>query len=155
MTASPDLPTFSANAGDKASERVYIQKAYDLRESATEPVRLYITAHYHSAITEDLYESLRTYQLWTNLYPRSFGAWTGLAEIERQLDHVHTRGLRERGDLVDGTVGDDDDIEIRTDLDELGQGRRQCPFLIVRRNHDECTASRRDSSHRLRVPSRP
>ena len=62
-------------------------------------------------------------------------------EVERQVDHVHAGGARERGGLVDRAVGDDDDVEIGPDLAQLRERRRQRGFLVVRGNHDERSSS--------------
>jgi tetratricopeptide (TPR) repeat protein len=72
---------------DPAAEREALLKAYSLRDSAGEPVRLAITALYHSGATHDLYEAERNYRSWTELYPRSALAWNGLAVVERDLGH--------------------------------------------------------------------
>jgi len=80
-----DLANFHANLGDQANERANILKAYDLRDTAAAPTRLYIVAHYHAAITGDLFQSLRNYQEWIAVYPRSAQAWVGLLEMNRLL----------------------------------------------------------------------
>jgi len=72
---------------DFAGEREAILKAYSLRDSASEPVRLAIVALYHAAATQDLYEAERNYRNWTELYPRSAQAWNGLSVVERDLGH--------------------------------------------------------------------
>jgi DNA-binding winged helix-turn-helix (wHTH) protein/tetratricopeptide (TPR) repeat protein len=63
----------------------YVQKAYELREASTEPTRFFILARYHSLITQDLYEALRNYQAWVNLYPRSPQPWSGLQNVNFEL----------------------------------------------------------------------
>ena len=63
----------------------YLQKAYDLRDFATEPARLFIVARYHTLITQDLFESLRNYQAWADLYPRSPQPWSGLQNVNSEL----------------------------------------------------------------------
>jgi DNA-binding winged helix-turn-helix (wHTH) protein/tetratricopeptide (TPR) repeat protein len=82
-----NLATFYANAGDVADDRLYLQKAYELKDTASEPVRRYIVARYHSAVTGDLYESERNFRAWINLYPRSVAPWVGLGEVQRELGH--------------------------------------------------------------------
>jgi len=82
-----NLATFYANAGDVADDRLYLQKAYELKDSASEPVRRYIVARYHSAVTGDLYESERNFRAWIDLYPRSVAPWVGLGEVQRELGH--------------------------------------------------------------------
>ena len=82
-----DLASYFRSTLDPAAEREAILKAYSLRESASEPVRLAIIALYHSAATQDLYEAERNYRDWTELYPRSGQAWNGLSIAERELGH--------------------------------------------------------------------
>jgi len=70
-----NLATFSSDSLDPAAARAYLQKAYNLREFATEPTRLVIVATYQRDITGDLYASLRTDKMWIQIYPRSLLAW--------------------------------------------------------------------------------
>jgi DNA-binding winged helix-turn-helix (wHTH) protein/predicted Zn-dependent protease len=81
-----NLSIFSANALDPASTREYMRKAYELRAGTTEPTRLFIAAKYDTDIVEDFYQSLRDYQAWIDLYPRSPQPWSGMTEIYKQLD---------------------------------------------------------------------
>ena len=79
------LANLYANLGDRANERVYVLKAYELRDTAAAPTRLYIVARYHTTVTGDLFESLRNYQAWIAVYPRNLAAWAGLLEMNRLL----------------------------------------------------------------------
>jgi len=79
------LANLYANVGDQANERGYVLKAYDLRDTAAAPTRLYIVARYHTTITGDLFESLRNYQAWIAVYPRNLAAWVGALEMYRLL----------------------------------------------------------------------
>jgi DNA-binding winged helix-turn-helix (wHTH) protein/tetratricopeptide (TPR) repeat protein len=85
--AYANLAIFYGAIGDSADDRATIARAYELRDTATEPVRRSIVAHYHSAVTGDLYESERNLRAWANLYPRSVAPWVGLGDVERQLGH--------------------------------------------------------------------
>ncbi len=62
------LGTIYLNAGEQARGRQYYQKAFDLRERATDRERLDIVSHYYSAIGEIQY-SIDAYELWHSLYP--------------------------------------------------------------------------------------
>lgn len=84
-TAYMNLSVISGNMADVNGTRTYAQKAYDLREYATEPTRLFITAMYHQEITEDLDEGVRNYKAWIELYPKQGQAWSGLGEAYRQM----------------------------------------------------------------------
>jgi DNA-binding winged helix-turn-helix (wHTH) protein/tetratricopeptide (TPR) repeat protein len=79
------LANLYSNLGDHANERVYVLKAYELRDTAATPTRLYIVARYHTSVTGDLFESLRNYQAWVAVYPRNLAAWAGLLEMYRLL----------------------------------------------------------------------
>jgi eukaryotic-like serine/threonine-protein kinase len=83
-----DLGGFAANSLDPIASREWIVKAYEQRDYGTEPTRLFIIARYHSEVTRDLYESLRNYQAWISLYPRSPQPWSGLADVNRQLGNA-------------------------------------------------------------------
>jgi DNA-binding winged helix-turn-helix (wHTH) protein/tetratricopeptide (TPR) repeat protein len=85
--AYANLATYSGNSADRAAVRTYIQKAYDLRQYANEPVQLQITSMYATNVTQDLYQALANYQAWANLYPRNPTPWSGMIEIDRQLGH--------------------------------------------------------------------
>jgi DNA-binding winged helix-turn-helix (wHTH) protein/tetratricopeptide (TPR) repeat protein len=82
-----DLAAYDRSVLDLNAEREAILKAYSLRDSASEPIRLAIIALYHSSVTQDLYETERNYRNWTELYPRSAQAWNGLSVVERDLGH--------------------------------------------------------------------
>jgi DNA-binding winged helix-turn-helix (wHTH) protein/tetratricopeptide (TPR) repeat protein len=85
VEAQYDLAATSGSVLDTNAEREALLKAYNLRESASEPIRLGIIALYHSTITQDLYEAKRNYTNWIELYPRSPQAWNGLSVVERDL----------------------------------------------------------------------
>jgi DNA-binding winged helix-turn-helix (wHTH) protein/tetratricopeptide (TPR) repeat protein len=80
-----NLAAFYSNMEEPDQARLYLQKAYDARDFATEPTRLTITAFYQSTVTGDLYEALRTYHAWVAIYPRNAGAWNGLSLVLGQL----------------------------------------------------------------------
>ena len=94
IAADPDFPeayyalaAYARTLNDFAVERDAIVQAYRLRDSASESMRLAITALYHSGATQNLYEAERNYQSWTDLYPHSAAAWNGLSVVERELGH--------------------------------------------------------------------
>ncbi len=73
------------SAADDLHGREAIAKAYALRDRATKPVQFAIDAMYSSEFTGDMYELVRVYQSWTDLYPRSSQAWSGLANAQGDL----------------------------------------------------------------------
>lgn len=46
-----------------------LQKAFELKDRASEHERLYITAHYYSELQRDVDKTISTYQSWINTYP--------------------------------------------------------------------------------------
>ena len=47
-----------------------LQKAFELKDRASEKERLYITAHYYDEFQRDIPKSIETYQQWISTYPR-------------------------------------------------------------------------------------
>ncbi len=94
------LATSSSNAGDYAASREAAAKAYSLRDTAGKSQALAITALYNALVTQDLYESLRTYQEWASLYPNSSPAWNGLDYVQSNLGHFADAVVSDRRALA-------------------------------------------------------
>jgi DNA-binding winged helix-turn-helix (wHTH) protein/tetratricopeptide (TPR) repeat protein len=73
--------------GDYVNGRAAVTKAYEVRDTTSQPIRLSIIALYETFSTQDLFASERTYRNWTELYPRSVQAWNGLSNVQRDLGH--------------------------------------------------------------------
>ena len=82
-----DLAASYISTGDFVSARPALLKAYETRDTASQPVRLAIDALYDSYSTQDLFASERNYRNWTEIYPRSALAWNGLSIVQRDLGH--------------------------------------------------------------------
>ncbi len=82
-----DLAASYISTGDFVSARPALLKAYEARDTASQPVRLAIDALYDNYSTQDLFASERNYRSWTELYPRSALAWNGLSVVQRDLGH--------------------------------------------------------------------
>ncbi len=80
-----DLSTVSYNNMDREQGAIYLQKAYDTRAYATEPLQLFITGRYTSEVTGDLYEGIRNCLSWAELYRRAAQPWSMLAVNYRAL----------------------------------------------------------------------
>jgi serine/threonine protein kinase len=76
--------------GEPARASEYITKAFQLREHASEPEKLGITADYYSDVTGELNKSAQTYQEWIESYPREPGAYENLG-IEYTLQGQYER----------------------------------------------------------------
>jgi tetratricopeptide (TPR) repeat protein len=62
-----------------------LQKAFDLRDTVNERLKLQITATYSQYVTRDLTAALQNYRSWVSLYPKDASAWSDLADAELSL----------------------------------------------------------------------
>ena len=62
-----------------------LKKAYDLRERASEPERLYILAHYYGQVTGDIAKENEVYEQWNRTYPRDTTPLDNVAENYRAM----------------------------------------------------------------------
>jgi tetratricopeptide (TPR) repeat protein len=67
------------NLSESELAEKYARKAYELRDKVSERERLYITAHYYNIVTGQIDESMKTYELWKQTYPRDFVPHANLA----------------------------------------------------------------------------
>ena len=81
------LAAYYLTTYDFVNGRKAVAQAYEVRDTATEPVRLAINALYDKYSTQDLFAVERNYRSWTELYPRSVPAWNGLNVVQRDLGH--------------------------------------------------------------------
>jgi len=58
------------NRGSRKAADECLQKAYDLRERASERERLYIAGHYYGKVLGDLDKETDLYRQWLQIYPR-------------------------------------------------------------------------------------
>lgn len=72
------LGTIYSNAAERTQSTAYYQKAFDLRERTTDRERLYIAAHYYSALGQ-IERTVEAYELWRSLYPRDSSPYDNLA----------------------------------------------------------------------------
>jgi eukaryotic-like serine/threonine-protein kinase len=77
--AYAQLGSAYSNTGDTTSATPYFRQAFELRDRATEPERLYITGRYFDIVTGELEKGVETYRLWTRMYPGEWLAFNALA----------------------------------------------------------------------------
>ena len=80
-----NLAAAYGTAGDDLHVREFIAKAYSLKDTAMKPAQFAIATMYASEFTGDMYELVRSFQSWVDLYPTSSQAWSGLATAQRDL----------------------------------------------------------------------
>ena len=89
------LGTSEGNLGEMGLAEEYIQKAYELRDRASDRERVYITAHYYDTVTGEIDKAIETYRLWSQTYPRDtvpYGnaaiGYMAIGEYHRALDEA-------------------------------------------------------------------
>jgi tetratricopeptide (TPR) repeat protein len=87
------LGTCYYNAGQSELAEQNTQKAFELKDRASERERLYITSHYYEA-RGDIDKTLQAYELFKQTYPRNSIPRTNLAIIYNNLGDFR-RGLEE------------------------------------------------------------
>jgi tetratricopeptide (TPR) repeat protein len=58
------------NEGDSRSAVAYIQRAFDLRDRASEREKFYISSHYYDTSRRELEKGVEIYEQWKQTYPR-------------------------------------------------------------------------------------
>jgi tetratricopeptide (TPR) repeat protein len=79
------MGTAYSNLGQTALAAENTRKAYDLRDRVSEWEKLYIASHYQNFVTGDLEASRKTYELWTQTYPRDFIPYENLSVTYGEL----------------------------------------------------------------------
>jgi len=87
-TAYATLGVVYGNLSQNKQARDALQKAYDLRERASERERYYIEAHYYNEYSGELEKSLDVYKRWNQAYPRDTTPLDNAALIQGQLGLV-------------------------------------------------------------------
>ena len=59
------------DSGESAQAVPYLQKAYELRERASEPEKFFISANYYLGVSRNIENARQTCELWKQAYPRS------------------------------------------------------------------------------------
>jgi serine/threonine protein kinase/tetratricopeptide (TPR) repeat protein len=80
-SAYATLGVVNYNIGNQKEGLEYLQKAYDLRDRASEREKLYIVGHYYDLVTGDLEKAIELYQQWIHTYPRDTRPMVNLSGI--------------------------------------------------------------------------
>ena len=99
------LGTIYGNLGQTTRSAENVRKAYELRERVSEREKFYIVSHYEHFATGNLEAARRTYELWTQTYPREVGPPVNLAVVYGALgDHDQALAAAQDGlKLVPGS----------------------------------------------------
>jgi serine/threonine protein kinase/tetratricopeptide (TPR) repeat protein len=100
------LGTIYGNLGQTARSAENARKAYELRERVSEREKFYIVSHYEHFATGNLEAARRTYELWTQTYPREVGPPVNLAVVYGALgDHDKALAAAQDGLKLDPGSG--------------------------------------------------
>jgi tetratricopeptide (TPR) repeat protein len=100
------LGTIYGNLGQTTRSAENARKAYELRERVSEPEKFYIVSHYEHYATGNLEAARRTYELWTQTYPREVGPPVNLAVVYGALgDHDKALAAAQDGLKLDPGSG--------------------------------------------------
>lgn len=90
----------AANLGQPDESIPAFRKAYELRERASEPERLYILGHYYRFVADDPDKAVDTYRMWQRVYPGSAVPPTNLASLCVNTFGQYEEGLPEAREAV-------------------------------------------------------
>jgi serine/threonine protein kinase/Tfp pilus assembly protein PilF len=76
------LATAYNNISEPGLAAQFAQKAYDLRDRASEREKLYIDSHYYNFVSGDLDKANQAYEAWAQNYPRDEIPYTNLGSID-------------------------------------------------------------------------
>jgi serine/threonine protein kinase len=91
------LATAYNNIAEPGLAGQFAQKAYDLRDRASEREKLYIDSHYYNFVSGDLEKASQAYAAWAQSYPRDEIPYTNLGSIAASLGH-YEKSLAEAQD---------------------------------------------------------
>jgi serine/threonine protein kinase/tetratricopeptide (TPR) repeat protein len=79
------LGVASNNTGNSKEAYVYLQKAFDVKDRASERERFYISSHYYGTVTKQADKYVDTLEEWIRAYPRDSVAQDNLSLEEQDL----------------------------------------------------------------------
>jgi serine/threonine protein kinase/tetratricopeptide (TPR) repeat protein len=79
------LGTAYNNIGEAGMAAEAGKKSYELRDRASEREKLYIDSHYYNFVTGDLDRAAKSYEAWSQSYPRDEIPYTNLGSIHSLL----------------------------------------------------------------------
>ncbi len=74
-----------SNSGEGESAMQYLKQAFERRQRASEPERLYISTRYYFVVTGELEKEIEALRLWEQSYPRDATPYITLGVIYDQL----------------------------------------------------------------------
>ena len=113
-----------SNDGNSAEANIYLKKAYELRERASEAEKFYIEGHYYDIVTGDYESAIELYKRWTQTYPRQNSPWDNLSLAYQTL-----------GDQEKALAAANEALRIDP-TDEFGYQNKTISYLFMNRYDD-------------------
>jgi DNA-binding winged helix-turn-helix (wHTH) protein/tetratricopeptide (TPR) repeat protein len=98
--AYAQLGSSYSNMGNVDQGTPFFRKAFDLRDRATAPERLYITGRYFDIVTGDLEKASETYRQWTEIYPDDWLGFNALSNDANQMGRYEAAAAAARQTIV-------------------------------------------------------
>ena len=119
------LGTCYVNVGQLSLGNESVKKAYELRERVSEREKFYIESHYYEYVTGDLEKAGRTYELWTQVYPRDSWPHANLGVIYSELGQIEKalEQFREAVRMEDYGLYFTDLVETYIDLNRIEEAQ--------------------------------
>jgi DNA-binding winged helix-turn-helix (wHTH) protein/Flp pilus assembly protein TadD len=83
--AYAQLGSCYSNVQESELATQFFGKAFELREHATEPERLYIAGRYFDIVTGEMEKGASIYKLWTEIYPNDWRGYSALSNDANML----------------------------------------------------------------------
>ncbi len=87
------------NEGDSRGAADYIQRAFDLRDRASEREKFYISSHYYDTARDQLEKAVEIYEQWKQTYPRDTVPRDNLALAFQQMGQ-HEKAVANASEAV-------------------------------------------------------
>lgn len=84
-TALATLGVAYYNLGNDKDAVMYLRRAFEARDRASEKEKLYITAHYYDEVTRQMDKAAETYEDWIQAYPRDTVSRDNLALLQQEM----------------------------------------------------------------------
>ncbi len=135
------LGVASGNIGNAAEGKNDIEKAYELRDRASEHEKLYIEGHYYDILLGDYEKANDVYKKWHETYPRENRPLANLA-----------LGYQLLGDQEKALATASDDVQVDPS-DPFGYYHQMCAYIFLNRFEEAKAVAQTAISRKAAAPS--
>ncbi len=129
-----------SNLGQSDRANDYLTKAFNLRERASEPEKLHITATYYTFVTGELDKAVETYREWEGNYPRDDRAPGNLGAVYGREGRYESAVEQTRRALLlnpESVIGYDNLSEFLLALNRFDESRKAYDDAMARKLDDD------------------